>query len=79
MTGFAGFLMFRALRCGSITAVVFGTVFALAPFHFERVELGHAFVANYWGVAVLSCWCSSQVDNGRTPSRMGGCGADAEP
>ena len=53
MTGFAGFLMFRALRLRNITAVVFGTVFALAPFHFERVALGHAFVANYWGVAVL--------------------------
>lgn len=53
MTGFAGFLMFRALRLRNITATVFGTVFALAPFHFERVALGHAFVANYWGVAVL--------------------------
>jgi len=53
MTGFAGFLMFRALRLRNVTAVVFGTVFALAPFHFERVALGHAFVANYWGVAVL--------------------------
>ena len=53
MTGFAGFVMFRALRLRNVTAVVFGTVFALAPFHFERVALGHAFVANYWGVAVL--------------------------
>lgn len=53
VTGVAGYLMFRALRVRDLTAVVFGVVFALAPFHFERVELGHAFVANYWGVAVL--------------------------
>lgn len=53
VTGAAGYLMFRALRVRELTAIVFGTVFALVPFHFERVELGHAFVANYWGVAVL--------------------------
>ena len=53
VTGVAGYLMFRALRVRELTSVVFGAVFALAPFHFERVELGHAFVANYWGVAVL--------------------------
>ncbi|MEJ3403535.1 hypothetical protein WDJ51_02200 [Rathayibacter sp. YIM 133350] len=53
VTGVAGYLLFRGLRTGTAVAVVFGLIFALAPYHFQRVALGHAFVGNYWGVAVL--------------------------
>ncbi|NQX11124.1 hypothetical protein HQQ80_05760 [Microbacteriaceae bacterium VKM Ac-2855] len=52
-TGFAGYALFRALRVRMSLRIVFALVFSLMPYHFERVALGHAFVANYWGVALL--------------------------
>jgi len=52
-TAFAGFLFFRALRVRRITSSVFALIFALAPYHFIRVGFGHAFVADYWAVALV--------------------------
>ena len=51
--GFASYLFFRALRVSTAVAVVFGLVLALAPFHFQRVGFGHAFVSNYWAVPLV--------------------------
>ena len=50
---FAGYFFFKALRVRRFIAVFFALVFALAPYHFQRVSFGHGFVANYWAVALL--------------------------
>lgn len=49
----ASYAFIRSLRTRRITAAVFGLVLALAPFHFQRVGFGHAFVANYWAVPLV--------------------------
>jgi hypothetical protein len=51
--GFTSYLFFRALRVRTAVAVAFGLVLALAPFHFQRVGFGHAFVSNYWAVPLV--------------------------
>ncbi|WP_230671540.1 hypothetical protein [Rathayibacter sp. Leaf248] len=53
LAGIAGYYLFRALRIRRSVAVLFALIFALMPYHFERVALGHAFVGMYWGVALL--------------------------
>ncbi|OOB91696.1 hypothetical protein [Rathayibacter sp. VKM Ac-2630] len=53
LAGIAGYYLFRALRVRRSVAVLFALIFALMPYHFERVALGHAFVGMYWGVALL--------------------------
>ncbi|MFT4028593.1 MAG: hypothetical protein QM675_01855 [Protaetiibacter sp.] len=50
--GFAASLLFSTLRVRRSLGVLLALVFALAPFHLQRVAFGHAFVANYWAVAV---------------------------
>ncbi|KQP97597.1 MULTISPECIES: hypothetical protein [unclassified Rathayibacter] len=53
LAGIAGYYLFRALRVRRTIAVLLALVFALMPYHFERIALGHAFVGMYWGVALL--------------------------
>ena len=50
---FAGYFLFKALRVRRFIAIFFALVFALAPYHFQRVSFGHGFVANYWAVALI--------------------------
>lgn len=50
---FASYFLFRSLRVRRWIGIVFALIFALAPYHFQRVSYGHAFVANYWAVALL--------------------------
>jgi hypothetical protein len=50
---FAGYFLFKALRVRRFIAIFFALVFALAPFHFQRVGFGHGFVANYWAIALV--------------------------
>lgn len=50
---FVAYFFFKALRVRRFIAIFFALVFALAPYHFQRVSFGHGFVANYWAVALL--------------------------
>jgi hypothetical protein len=50
---FASYFFFQSLRIRRWLAIVFALIFALAPYHFQRVSYGHAFVSNYWAVPLL--------------------------
>jgi hypothetical protein len=52
-TGITGYAFFRALRIRRWLAVLFGVLFSIAPYHFIRVGYGHAFIANYWAIAIV--------------------------
>lgn len=51
--GFASYFFFRALRVRRWIGIFFALVLTLAPYHFQRVSFGHAFVANYWAVPLI--------------------------
>lgn len=53
MVGFASYFFFRALGVRRVLVVFFSLVLTLAPFHFQRIGFGHAFVSNYWAVPVV--------------------------
>ncbi|MEA9984431.1 hypothetical protein [Subtercola sp. RTI3] len=48
--GFTAYAFFRALTLRRLTSVVFGVAFALIPYHFYQLQLGHPFLSNYWAV-----------------------------
>jgi hypothetical protein len=51
--GFAAYFFFRALRVRRWIAIVFALVLSFAPYEYQRISFGHAFVANYWAVPLL--------------------------
>lgn len=51
--GLTGYLFFRALRVRRVTAVVFGAIVSLLPYHFTQMAQGHPFLANYWAVPLI--------------------------
>ncbi|QWT25019.1 hypothetical protein KPL76_06640 [Subtercola sp. PAMC28395] len=56
--GVTSYLFFRALRVRRPVAVVFGVIFAIVPYHFLQLAMGHPFLSNYWalplaGIVVL--------------------------
>jgi hypothetical protein len=54
LTGIAGFLALRVYDVGRPVSAAFGLVFALAPYHFQRIGVGHGFVSSYWSIAFIS-------------------------
>lgn len=52
-TGATAYLFFRGLRLHRATSVVVAVVFAVLPYHFVQLALGHPFLANYWAVPLL--------------------------
>ncbi|WKK71828.1 hypothetical protein Q0F99_01205 [Rathayibacter oskolensis] len=52
-TGFTAYLFFRGLRLHRATSFVVGVVFAVLPYHFDQLALGHPFLANYWAVPLI--------------------------
>ncbi|GGF14607.1 hypothetical protein GCM10011399_05580 [Subtercola lobariae] len=50
---FTGYFFFRALRVRPWVAILFASLFSLAPYHFIRVSYGHAFISNYWAIPVI--------------------------
>ncbi|MWV50584.1 hypothetical protein GRS96_15025 [Rathayibacter sp. VKM Ac-2803] len=52
-TAFTAFLFFRGLRLHRSTSFVVAVVFAVLPYHFVQLALGHPFLANYWAVPLL--------------------------
>lgn len=48
-----GYGFFRALRVRPWVGALMAVVFSLAPYHFQRVGAGHAFLANYWAIPVI--------------------------
>jgi hypothetical protein len=51
--GFASYFFFRALRVRRWVGIFFALVLTFAPYNFQRVSFGHAFVANYWAVPLV--------------------------
>jgi hypothetical protein len=49
-----GYAALRILGVRVLISATFAIVFALAPYHFQRVAMGHGFVANYGGVAFVA-------------------------
>ncbi|MCU1475686.1 MAG: hypothetical protein JWQ64_379 [Subtercola sp.] len=50
--GFTSYAFFRALKLRRLVAVFFGVLFAVVPYHFYQLSIGHPFLANYWAVPV---------------------------
>ena len=48
-----GYMFFRALRVRPWISALVAVVFSLAPYHFWRLEAGHAFLANYWAIPLI--------------------------
>lgn len=48
-----GYAFFRALRVRPWVAAFAAVVFSLAPYHFMRIGMGHAFLANYWAIPII--------------------------
>ncbi|MCJ1682222.1 hypothetical protein [Rathayibacter sp. VKM Ac-2928] len=48
-----GYAFFRCLRVPAWSSALVAVVFSLAPYHFQRIGAGHAFLANYWAIPLL--------------------------
>ncbi len=53
IVGATSYLFFRALRVRVGTSVFFAVAFAVAPYHFFQIALGHPFLGNYWAVPLI--------------------------
>jgi GT2 family glycosyltransferase len=51
--GFVSYLFFRGLRVRRWIGIVFALMLSFAPYEYERISFGHAFVANYWAIPLL--------------------------
>ena len=51
--GITAYFFFRALRIRPGFAILFGTIFSIAPYHFIKVLYGHAFIGNYWAIPLI--------------------------
>ena len=61
LVGLVTYLVVRRLGVGALSAGVASVVFAVAPVHFARLEVGHVFLAAYFSVPVgvaLALWAS---------------------
>ncbi len=73
--GITAYLFFRALGLRRLPAMLWGGVFAVLPYHFFQIVLGHPFVANYWAVplagilAIVIGARDSPIDRWITASR----------
>lgn len=52
-TAVTGYAFFRALKVRPWVSAFVAIVFSLAPYHFMRIGMGHAFLANYWAIPLI--------------------------
>jgi hypothetical protein len=67
--GATAYAFFRALRIRPWLAVLFGALFSLAPYHFLRIDYGHAFLANYWAVPLVGILALAAAGDETDPFR----------
>jgi hypothetical protein len=70
--GVTGYFFFRAMRIRPWIALLFGTIFSIAPYHFIKVLFGHAFLGNYWAIPLVGILMLVAAGNGTDPFRRWG-------
>ena len=62
-----GYFFLRALRVRPTVSLFFAVVLSIAPFHFQRIAMGHGFLANYWSVPLIGVLILMAAGNSTNP------------